>query len=191
MVYSLHFLIHCDKLVFIWWANFISETDTLWSWHKITEILLRAPQPLAPVSEGQKPCNSEGDNFAKCVGVHMCRNSSVYMCGSQEALSGVFLYCCLLYLMRQGLLLYLEFAALFRDPLSASSVLGLQVHAATPWLKCLLGTWTWSSCLCRKPLTDEPSPQSQAVLGIKSLPHSQSLFSLKCLHLSHVDVWIQ
>lgn len=101
---------------------------------------MRAPQPLAPVSEEQKPCDSEGDNFAKCVGVHMCRNSSVYMCGGQESLSGAFLYCCLPYLTRQGLLLYLEFAALFRDSLFASSALGLQVHAATPWLKCLLGT---------------------------------------------------
>lgn len=42
---------------------------------------MRAPQPLASVSEEQKPCDSEGDNFAKCVGVHMCRNSSVYVWG--------------------------------------------------------------------------------------------------------------
>ena len=79
VVYSLHFLMRCDKLVFIWWANFISETDILWSWHKIPEILLRAPQPLDPVSEGQKPWDSKRDNFTKCVCVPVCRNSSVYI----------------------------------------------------------------------------------------------------------------
>lgn len=104
VVYSLHFLMRCDKLVFIWWANFISETDTLWSWHKIPEILLRVPQPLAPVSEGQKHWDSKHDNFTKCVCVPVCRNSSVYIFWGLVSLSGVFLYCCLPLFFETGFL---------------------------------------------------------------------------------------